>query len=441
MLAVALGAFAIGAGPAMAQPSTPSRAFRGLFGANNTTTTNGQSLSLNVTIAEAYDDDVMSLGGPTLRADPVHGYYSLLSAGAEYAHRSENVQVGFSALSALRYDSGPGIVNTMSGGVAAGISTRLPGRGQWHLDQSVSYSPSYLYGLFPDGSTDSPGSLPPTSSQDYAANGNAAYAYQTSTGFTRGVSRRGSISASGDVVITDFLGRVSGPGDTKSYSVRAGYDHSLARNTVANLGYRFVGGNAGFAAGESTVEHGIEFGIETARPLSATRKATFALTVGPSTVLVPADAVVAGAVPTGGSERLFRFAGGLDAGYQFRRTWEARASYRRGLEYVAGIRAPVLTGAASASVSGLLSRRVDLSLSAGYSDGSSALLTTSTFTTYTADARLRYALTRSWALYTEYFYYFYDFSGTTLLAPGLPERLKRNAVRGGLTLWLPILKR
>ena len=63
------------------------------------------------------------------------------------------------------------------------------------------------------------------------------------------------------------------------------------------------------------------------------------------------------------------------------------------------------------------------------------------FDTYTGDVRLRYALTRTFAAYVEYLYYFYDSRGSVPIAPGIPAGLERNGVRAGLTLRVPALRR
>ena len=92
---------------------------------------------------------------------------------------------------------------------------------------------------------------------------------------------------------------------------------------------------------------------------------------------------------------------------------------------------------------GSLTRRTDFRASATYASGESALNRRQglIFDTYTGNVRLRYALTRSLALYTEYLYYFYDFTGNLQLAPGIPAGLERHGLRAGVTLWMPLLRK
>ena len=112
------------------------------------------------------------------------------------------------------------------------------------------------------------------------------------------------------------------------------------------------------------------------------------------------------------------------------------------MEYLADLPVPVFADGFGAGVDGLISRRVDVSASAGYSNGESALGRDSLqFDTYTGNLRVRYALSRTFAMYGEYLYYYYDFRGSAQLLVGIPPGLERNGVRAGLTLWVPALRR
>ena len=53
--------------------------------------------------------------------------------------------------------------------------------------------------------------------------------------------------------------------------------------------------------------------------------------------------------------------------------------------------------------------------------------------------RARMMLQRArWAATAEYLFYHYDFSKVLPLSAGLDPRVKRNTVRAGLNLWLPV---
>ena len=111
-------------------------------------------------------------------------------------------------------------------------------------------------------------------------------------------------------------------------------------------------------------------------------------------------------------------------------------SYRRGLEYVAVLLEPVFNDAARLTVRGLITERVDFSASAGYVVGASVLQgNNSRFDTYTGTVRGRYSVNRSFALYAEYLYYYYNLHGQAALAPGLPSVFEQHGIRLGLMVW------
>jgi hypothetical protein len=97
---------------------------------------------------------------------------------------------------------------------------------------------------------------------------------------------------------------------------------------------------------------------------------------------------------------------------------------------------PVFNDAMRLELAGLIGRHVDVSASAGYVLGRSALsLDSQRFDAYTGTVRARYAFARSVALYTEYLFFYYDLGRQRALAPGLPPVYEQHGVRVGLMLW------
>jgi hypothetical protein len=83
-----------------------------------------------------------------------------------------------------------------------------------------------------------------------------------------------------------------------------------------------------------------------------------------------------------------------------------------------------------------------VTISGAYASGESIVSREAlAFDTYTGDVNVRYAVTRTLAVFGEYFYYFYDIQNGALLLPGMPPGLKRNGVRVGLTFWMPTVRR
>jgi hypothetical protein len=205
------------------------------------------------------------------------------------------------------------------------------------------------------------------------------------------------------------------------------------------MGYGYRTGAFGYgttAADDTAVEHLINVGIRYDRPLSPTRRTVLDFNIG-SSVVNPSRSTGAQLE----ADRLHRVTGDVGVIWQFSKAWHARGAFRRGLEYVAGLSDPVFIDGYTASVDGLPLRRLDVSASAGYSSGASAVARDSlTFDTYTANLRVQFALVRSLAVVGEYLYYFYDLRNPPL-ASSIPPRLERHGVRAGVTLWVPALRR
>ena len=94
---------------------------------------------------------------------------------------------------------------------------------------------------------------------------------------------------------------------------------------------------------------------------------------------------------------------------------------------------------AGASVSGLVSSRIETSLSATYENGrSGGADTTGRYENYSGSLQLRYAISRCCATAVNYDYYFYNFQNVVDLPSGFVPRYDRQAVRVGFTIWLPV---
>jgi len=318
-----------------------------------------------------------------------------------------------------------------------GFSLDLARRTRLSANQTIAYSPSYLYGLFPSLTSPVPGDAIPVA-PDYAVNNSASYSYGTTASLSHGLTRRGTLAASFDYQKTDFVEEIQDRRDLSSYGARVQFARGLSRDVSFRLGYRYRTGNFNYAiAGAgATTEHGIDFGIDYVQALSATRKLTFSFSLGPASTNAPA-------LPALGidSGQQYDVRGDFTFGYQFNRTWEARASYLRTLQYVPELVRPVDTDGVSATINGMLTRRMDLVVAAGYTSGTPASgRGGSAFDTYTVSAKVRQSLAGQFALDVEYLYYFYDF-GLVQLPLGVPSAVERNGVRVGLTLFLTPFKR
>src|SRR5262249_44372683 len=136
--------------------------------------------------------------------------------------------------------------------------------------------------------------------------------------------------------------------------------------------------------------------------------------------------------------RLYRLEGDARVEYGMGRSWRTTATYHRGAEYLAVLTEPVFSDSARVEVSGLLTRRLDVSAAGGYALARSALTPDAPgLRTDTGQLRVRYALKRSLAVYCQYLYYSYDNLREQLqLAPGLPPQFKQHEIRVGFMMFV-----
>jgi len=431
-----------GAAPAFAQ--TTSLPHGSLFSHDSTPAR--QKLDLSFTLGEAYDSDTPeALRGIGTTETLFNGYSTIFAGGGEYRLDKPRVQLAARAASEFRYVNELDELRAVSTSGAIGVDGRLGPRTSLLLNQSVAYSPSYFYGLFPSDPAHYPGEpIPPA--PNYAVSSSASYSYATSVALTHSLSRRNQVSAAGDLQYTDFVKETNAQPDVATRSVSGDFSRNLTRNAALRMGYRYRQGTfSAFPVGDVSVledvvysEHMVDGGVGYSRPLSATRRFEFTARLGASAIRVPPFLVLA----PSDSDRLYRATSDMSLKYQFK-TVVVGGYYRRGLDYVPQLRRPVFTDGVSANLTALLTDRLDLSANAAYTSGSSTvfLADTSNLETYTADVRFRYALTRGVAAYAEYLYYFYDLGSFVQLGAGVPHRLERNGVRAGLMLWLPVFRR
>jgi hypothetical protein len=396
------------------------------------------SADLYMSVAEAYDSDTPDFLQPTI--DPLSpqsgGFFTNFLSSGSFEWRGDRFQFGAAGTSAFGYFASLDQFESISHGLGVGFNARLPRRTTLSVNQNAAYSPSYLYTLFPRQEDPNPGAAPPIGS-DYNANDLESYTYSTSLGLEHAIDRRTRVSVSGQLQQTDFLNESERAQDLSAVNGRAELERNVSKNVVLSAGYRYRTGDVGYTGSGTSTEHGLDVGMSYGRRLSATRRADVAVRLGGSVL-------EASGLPNqtefNGDGRIWNAEASL--GYEFSPRWQARAMYRRGVEHVVQLPQPVTTEGFLASLNGLWSRRIDLTASAGYSKGQSAVTRRAiAFDTYLADARVRFRVTDKVAAYIQYLFYYYDFYGNNELAPGFSSGLERNGVRAGLTFWVPALRR
>jgi hypothetical protein len=100
----------------------------------------------------------------------------------------------------------------------------------------------------------------------------------------------------------------------------------------------------------------------------------------------------------------------------------------------------LLSQAVSASLQGLITRRLQFTSSAAYTRGVVGAGTSNDFNSSNANAGLQYGLTRFLAAYVSYLHYQYRFPPGIAVDPRFPRSLARDGVRIGLTTSIPVIR-
>jgi hypothetical protein len=358
------------------------------------------------------------------------GWSTMLTTSADYLNAGRRLQVGGSAQSAFRIYHQLDDVSSASHSGNVHARLQLARTATLQVAQTAAYSPSYLFELFP-GAELPRLEEPITVDPEYRLRETESYVYGTGVTFEIGTKRGRSFAVSGDYSLTNFSDESVGQPRVENHGGRARFSQGVGRNAGLSAEYEYREGELGLAPFK---EQRLNIGGEYSLALSSSRRASFRFAISPSWLDVSESGH---AVPFAGTARGIH--GSLAVDYQFLRSWRASAAYSRSFEYVAVLTEPVMANSARADVSGLLGRRVDLSVSAAYAAGESALtLNTGRLESYTSTATLRFALTRGFALYTEHLYYLYDTQGQSLLALELPSKFKQHGVSIGATVWVPV---
>ncbi len=428
----------LSARPAESQGTTPRRPSGGLFGATRSDTNETERLNFALELAEGIDSDLPSEQGAAVVGGGwgAGGFSTLFGASSSYNHNGRRLQLAGSASTAFKYYQRLDRLDALSHGASLGMRLRLPKQGHFEINEAAAYSPSYLYQLFPQVDSPTLGASVPLN-PDYRIDQTNSYSSLTRVALEFGSALGTQLTTSGEYQVTEYEDDASPRLETRAAGARV--SHAVSRSASFVLGYQYRTGEFGVAG--PSQEHQTTIGVEYSPALSVSRRLNIRLNATPSWLRFPASTVgtsTAGEI----SPYLFRLQGDARVSYPFRPNWRAAATYSRGVQYLVGLNEPLLSDSVRAELRGLIARRLDLAASAGYATAASALSGASQeLDTYTGTVKIRYALKRSFALYSEYLYYYYDQRGQSSLAPGLPSVFEQHGVRLGLTCFIEALGR
>lgn len=409
------------------------RPYNSLFGGAATNLYRHQELTSQFLLAEGYDTNVLAAQPQSNPRGPqIGGAFTSLSAEAHYALKNRYAEMTAQGGTDLRYFNSIHEVAPVQHWLGAGVSVPLGRSTTALVNESLSYTPSYLYGLFANVMQPALGDTVPAA-PNYSVSDRRSYTSNTVMRIDRNVGRRGTWDLRGDYRTTTFLNpTVITPG-FETYSAGTHYSFPVSRDARLRLGYDYR--RANYALGTSPVNHDIGLGLDYDRALSRSRRTRLGFNFGSSIIEGPPPGR-----PADPPVRQVRATGNLLLTHQVGRTWTARAAYRRSNQFVEQVSAPVFTDAVTLTADGFLNRRTDVTAGAAYTVGDVVGRSRSSFDTRTANVSVRVAITRTIAANVEYLYYYYDFAPTAGLQPGLPNRVNRNSVRVGMTFWVPVFR-
>ena len=433
------------ASPAFPQNiATPRPSGGGLFGPTRSDVGGRDRLSVTLDMNEMFENELpLEFRSRVAQSDLQSGGFStMLTASADYARTRPRLQLAGSLLTAFKYYPQLDEVAAVSHSASLGANVRLPKQGSLQLSQSAAYSPAYLYQLFPTAAVPVPEETIPAN-PDYRVTANDSYSYQTNAALAFGSLRALRVTTTADYIHTDFQYHLPTRSNLTVFAIGTKGSRTLSRNSMLSVEYQYRTGDFGF--GGVSKEHRVTLGVDYSRAVSAKRRAVFHVNLTPSMIELPESALsvlVPDAVPGILDRREYRLQGEAGVDYEFRTHWHAMGNFSRGVEYLPLLHSPAFVDGARAQLTGLITRTIDLSAVAGYATGASSLyLNTQDLETRTFDVKVRYALKRSFALYTEYLYYYYDLRGQVGLAPGQPSVFGEHGVRVGFTLFVEPLRR
>lgn len=420
-------ALVVCAATAQAQRPRPDRPYRGLFGGSGANPNSTQQLDLNISLFAAYDDNVLA-SAPQSGFDPrfqKSGNYDGGTISLDYTRRAGRATIDFTGGSTYRYYPSLSELNSANSFMSVGLSSKLSPRTDFRATESASYSPFYSLGAVPGLTTLVPGGIAPITS-DYPLAQDSALSLMSSAALDHRLTPRASLSVDYLVQYTKYRAsdRVY-----ESWLGGGRYSYQLNSRASMRLGYHYHRYQS-VLVGVSlpTSGHDVDFGMDFTRPLSPSRTMTFGFAAGTSVYRSAAATYVLAT----GSAYLTR---------QISRSWSMNLSYSRGIQYVAGFSSPFFSDSVSGGLSGYLSPRSSVHVSGAYSNGQAGIGTSNQgYKTYSGVAGYQFALNRFIALTVDYDYYHYVFGPTVPLPPGINRGLNRQSIRGGLNLWLPLLR-
>jgi hypothetical protein len=408
----------------------PSRPFRGLFGSS---TSSGASQSLTASFAVFAGQSTASpLAEPLAPGDDAavqplggSGTFGAWSGGVAYSLDTPRVGVATSASLSSRYTLNPVVQFPVAHQAAVGVRWQVLRHTQVNVDARTARQPISALSMFP-GLADT--------ALDPVLYGNAAFGSRqsyTSDGASmqigQALSQRASL-AFGYAYSQDGFSNVQQVRSAHAGSFRLSY--LLTRSVSMHVGYQGAFGSYLAESGERQRfrNDSVDAGVNYAGALTLSRRTTLSFSTGSTMV-------------TEHHVRQLSIVGNATLRRELGRTWDASVSYDRQAGFVHTIAEPVFTDSASASLSGLLGRRIQVQSSVGATTGSVGVGGSGRrYVAYQGGAGLSTAFSRYVAVRVDCVYYQYRSQNADLQIAG-QEHLSGRSLSVGADVFAPLFAR
>jgi opacity protein-like surface antigen len=423
-------------------PPIQGRANRGLFGGDEPM----PGLSMLLTGGSGYDTNVLAGqqggGGFPLREGQISGNFAEGSGALTFLHVRNRTVLSLVGLSNGRYY--PDLDTPASFSHTGSMQLEFTAGRRWAFQgrQAVQYASFNRFVYIPLGPGVAGIDLPANPTPDPAGTDIGAALDAASGAMDTGVASRRNLSYESEFsAIQTLTSRDSISYYATRHRTDTGFERrhlvvQMAGSTYRRQMTRYGGLRAGYGYSVADYHrvppdilrmHLIDTGFDYSRPLSFSRRTT----VGSSTGVQMFDrrgtmiyrALLAGTIA-----------------HEIGRTWEIGGQYDRGAQYAVIVDEPVYADTVRVHSAGLIGgRRLMLSIDGSYSSGHlTYTLNQNQIVTYTAAARLQWAISQNWSFDGMYSYYDYEFGSDVALPTGILPRIDRQSVRFGISYWLPL---
>jgi hypothetical protein len=329
----------------------------------------------------------------------------------------------------------PGYMEHPAPGGVVAVAAKTPvGRDlTFEASERAGYEP--LFNVYSPGASGTP--LPPEIGQASPATGlfeRKSVNSNTSLSLDRRWSRADSTSLSYSYRVQQFTN--DDYGDSSWHNVTAGYWRSVSREVRTVAKYRYENGeyidSTQFT--RPTTQHRVEGGVEFDSARSRRRHFKLSLTAGAGyleSVKSTSRETYHSWLPVG--------SGGVILGLS--PVWSVEGGYQRDISLLQGVTDEVYTtDAAFVSTGGFVTDRINLRLGATYSNWQTPVASGvyDKMDVYGASLQLRFKLSEAVAATAAYYYYHHQYSNPGNLPAGFPAQYDRNAVRVGISVWVPL---